>query len=226
MPITFSCPQCSRKMRTHDEYAGKSVKCPECASTIQVPGGETAEPNPTAGSDWRDRAQQTSPESNVAAPSAPRPQRTPPAINIPSETYVREPEHKEEFDEDEPQSPGLRRIRTDSSERYARQSSFTEMLTFRSFIAPILIQVVFWLGVLFAIGSFGLQCIGAINLLLDEQYQAGLLLFLFGISSTTAGLLLLRIVCETIILLFRMHEELCTISRRLSGLSRSENANE
>lgn len=39
MAIEFHCPQCSKLLRTADDKAGRTAKCPDCGSSIQVPGG-------------------------------------------------------------------------------------------------------------------------------------------------------------------------------------------
>lgn len=37
MPIEFSCPSCAKKYRVKDELAGKSAKCADCQTKIQIP---------------------------------------------------------------------------------------------------------------------------------------------------------------------------------------------
>jgi len=38
MPIEFQCPTCQARIRTPDEAAGKSARCPQCGSVSIVPG--------------------------------------------------------------------------------------------------------------------------------------------------------------------------------------------
>lgn len=47
MAIHFQCTECDSILKIKDKYAGKSGKCPECKSRIQVPES-TAAPKPTA----------------------------------------------------------------------------------------------------------------------------------------------------------------------------------
>lgn len=37
MPIEFSCPSCQAKIRTPDNTAGKSARCPKCSTVITIP---------------------------------------------------------------------------------------------------------------------------------------------------------------------------------------------
>jgi hypothetical protein len=45
MPITFSCPECFKAVKVKDELAGKTIKCPACQATINVPAAEGAADN-------------------------------------------------------------------------------------------------------------------------------------------------------------------------------------
>jgi predicted RNA-binding Zn-ribbon protein involved in translation (DUF1610 family) len=37
MPISFSCPNCGKKLKAPDSAVGKSSKCPQCGSTVTCP---------------------------------------------------------------------------------------------------------------------------------------------------------------------------------------------
>lgn len=43
-PISFSCPHCSRQVKTPASAAGKKGKCPHCAAVIQIPSGAPSAP--------------------------------------------------------------------------------------------------------------------------------------------------------------------------------------
>jgi hypothetical protein len=79
-----------------------------------------------------------------------------------------------------------------------------DFLTFRRMITPLLIQIVFWLGILAIIGA------GLVAILGDDPRIAlgGVLLLLFGP-------IVLRVYCELLILTFRMNETLTDIDRAL-----------
>lgn len=51
MPIEFSCPFCSKVLKTAEEKAGMSAKCPGCGQVLVVPGlpGYSSAPPPPAG---------------------------------------------------------------------------------------------------------------------------------------------------------------------------------
>ncbi len=42
MPIALTC-DCGRALRVKDELAGKKIRCPECKSTLTVPGKDAEE---------------------------------------------------------------------------------------------------------------------------------------------------------------------------------------
>lgn len=42
MPIDVRCASCDAAYRLKDEYAGRKVKCPKCASVLEVPAGRPA----------------------------------------------------------------------------------------------------------------------------------------------------------------------------------------
>lgn len=72
-----------------------------------------------------------------------------------------------------------------------------EFLSFRRMITPILIQVIFWIGVVVTV-------VGGLGLIIGGQGFEGLLLLLLGP-------LFVRVYCEILILLFRMNETLTEI---------------
>ncbi|MBA3314031.1 MAG: zinc-ribbon domain-containing protein [Planctomycetota bacterium] len=70
MPIEFRCPNCEKKLRTADEKAGKTAKCPQCGTPVVVPGASQAEDDfdqfPAFG-DIEDRAAVMPPPSGRSA---------------------------------------------------------------------------------------------------------------------------------------------------------------
>jgi hypothetical protein len=71
-----------------------------------------------------------------------------------------------------------------------------EFLAFRKFVTPLVIVILFWLGVIGAvISAFGMMSQGGIYILA-------------GLVWLVAGPLLVRIYCELLILLFRIYDEL------------------
>jgi hypothetical protein len=37
--ISFSCPNCNRRLSAKEELTGRKVKCPQCGQPAQVPAG-------------------------------------------------------------------------------------------------------------------------------------------------------------------------------------------
>jgi DNA-directed RNA polymerase subunit RPC12/RpoP len=60
MPIEFRCPNCEKKLRTGDDKAGKTAKCPQCGTPVVVPAATQVatdfEPFPAFDDDIEDRA--------------------------------------------------------------------------------------------------------------------------------------------------------------------------
>lgn len=85
-----------------------------------------------------------------------------------------------------------------------------DFLSFRKMITPIIIQIIFWLGVGFCLlGGLIMIVHGAtVNFGGGAQVLGGLLLFFFGPIGV-------RIYCELLIIFFRMNETLIDIKHLL-----------
>jgi hypothetical protein len=81
-----------------------------------------------------------------------------------------------------------------------------DFLSFRKFITPVAIQVLFWIGLLVVV-------IGAIVTMASGQALRGLLLLI-------VGPIMVRIYCELLILAFRGFDELVEIRKNTSGQSK------
>jgi hypothetical protein len=89
------------------------------------------------------------------------------------------------------------------------RSDIMEFLTFRKMITPVIIQVVFWVGVVICI-IMGLLSI-AVGL---SQYGSGAAVIV-GLLYIFIGPVVVRIYCELLILFFRMNESLSEIKNDL-----------
>ncbi|MFW6146202.1 MAG: DUF4282 domain-containing protein [Planctomycetota bacterium] len=86
-------------------------------------------------------------------------------------------------------------------------SGFVDFLAFRKMITPVIIQILFWLGLVFClIAGVGLIIEGSGSRYGVEQVVAGLLLLVFGPIAW-------RVYCEVLILFFRMNSTLSDIRR-------------
>ena len=82
--------------------------------------------------------------------------------------------------------------------------------SFRKMITPILIQIVFWIGVIICIGFGSIQIVDAL-----DSYRNREIRIITGIAWIILGPLVLRIYCEILILFFRMNETLSEIERKI-----------
>jgi hypothetical protein len=81
-----------------------------------------------------------------------------------------------------------------------------DYLTFRKMITPVIIQVLFWLGVVGVVVASLFQIVRGIL----PNYGGGAMV-LRGLVILIVGPLLVRVYCELLILLFRMNETLTEI---------------
>ena len=89
------------------------------------------------------------------------------------------------------------------------RSDIMEFLTFRKMITPVIIQVVFWVGVVISI-ILGLLSIAAGM----SRFGSGALVIV-GLLYIFIGPVVVRIYCELLILFFRMNESLSEIKNDL-----------
>ena len=75
-----------------------------------------------------------------------------------------------------------------------------DFLLFKRMLAPILIQVVFWLGVLYCLFT-------GINAMINQSFWRGLWIIVLGIITV-------RIACEILMLFFRIYTTLMKIAAK------------
>lgn len=114
-------------------------------------------------------------------------------------------EEQEPFDEGMGDTAGA----APRSRRSRGGSGIGDYLAFRKMIVPIIIQVIFWVLVALAVlGSLG-ALITAITL------KTGFLSILAALASLFIGPLLIRIFCESLIVMFRINDTLTDIKNVL-----------
>lgn len=79
-----------------------------------------------------------------------------------------------------------------------------EFLTFRRMLTPVIIQIVFWIGIAAIV-------LGVLGLFVDDSAGAGLLLLIFGP-------VLWRVYVELLIVIFRIHSGLEQANESLAAL--------
>lgn len=93
----------------------------------------------------------------------------------------------------------------------------TEFLGFRKMITPVIIQILFWIGVAVSVMSgIGLMLAGAAASAEAGRYGGGAglpggLLVFAGLLQIVLGPIFVRIYCELLILFFRIYETLAEI---------------
>jgi len=87
-----------------------------------------------------------------------------------------------------------------------------EFLSFRTMITPVIIQVLFWLGVVLCIigGLVGIIAGAAASFGGGVQVLGGILVLILGP-------VFVRIYCELLILAFRMYDSLKSIEKNTGG---------
>jgi hypothetical protein len=80
-----------------------------------------------------------------------------------------------------------------------------DFLTFRRMVTPILIQVFFWLGLL------GCIVVGIVTISEADSYRGQELMLSAGILVIILGPWVIRIICEIMIVIFRINETLTDI---------------
>ncbi len=88
-------------------------------------------------------------------------------------------------------------------------SDIADFLTFRKMITPVIIQIVFWVGVVICI------IMGLISIAAGISLSGSGALVIVGLLYIFIGPVVVRIYCELLILFFRMNESLSEIKNDL-----------
>ncbi len=89
----------------------------------------------------------------------------------------------------------------------------SDFLKFKKMITPTIVQVLFWVGIVFAIVGGLIMVIS--SFFLDIADGAGFY-FVTGLLTIILGPVFVRIYCELLILFFRMNETLTEIKDSLA----------
>lgn len=92
---------------------------------------------------------------------------------------------------------------------------FKQLISFDKMITPTIIKILFWVGVgisgIFAISTF----VSGFGIMFMDNGFLGFLTIIMGFVIFAVGVLFSRIYCELLIVLFKMHEALASINRKL-----------
>ncbi|WP_161939545.1 DUF4282 domain-containing protein [Paramesorhizobium deserti] len=80
-----------------------------------------------------------------------------------------------------------------------------DLLGFEKFLTPVLVKIVYWLGVIGVIGSAIVTFATAFSQTGGASQMIGAILMLIG------GLIVWRVLCESTILIFRIYDRLTEI---------------
>ena len=79
-----------------------------------------------------------------------------------------------------------------------------DFLTFKLMVTPVIIQIIFWIGV-------GLCLLSGLGAIIMGFAGGGVMLVIGGLVYMVVGPILVRIYCELLILFFRMNQTLTDI---------------
>jgi predicted Zn finger-like uncharacterized protein len=179
MPVVTICPECSAKMKVSDNAVGKQIKCPKCNNPFTVTAGGAPPPRP---------------QGVAPAPVAPMPVAPDPLEQLSGMESAGD-------DLPPPRRPG----------GYSRGSGsgnpFADFLTFRLFITPMVIQVLFWLGVLGCLIWGMIALYGAVRML-EFSFAAALIPLTGAMLILFIGPIMVRVQCELTMVFFRMYDTL------------------
>lgn len=86
-----------------------------------------------------------------------------------------------------------------------------EFLSFRKMITPLIIQILFWIGVALCFIT------GLVKIVQGVGSAAGGMTVLMGVLTWILGPIFVRVYCELLILLFRIYDELVAIRTQSTG---------
>ena len=91
-------------------------------------------------------------------------------------------------------------------------------INFDSMITPTIIKILFWIGVGLS-GLFGIiTFFSGLAVMFTESGFTGFLMVIFSLIIIAVGILVSRIYCELLIVVFKMHESLTQINEKLDKL--------
>ncbi|MBY0524286.1 MAG: DUF4282 domain-containing protein [Gemmataceae bacterium] len=188
MPITITCPDCDARIRAPDSMQGRPVKCPKCGAQFTADGNG---------------------DSGVGPDPIPEPPPPPPPEPVTREALWSEVAKAP--DNHPAPSPLPVPLPVPAMEQRS-PNVVVDFLLFRKLIAPVLVQVLFWIGVLGCIVVGGLM-FATVLALLNRGATFGIVVW--PLLSTLAvwflGPLVIRVFCEVLILFFRMNDTLTAI---------------
>jgi predicted Zn finger-like uncharacterized protein len=206
MPIRITCPSCAATLSVKDENAGRAVKCPKCEGVIPVPtpvapppppAPASPPPAPAAFDDFDDE-----PAPKIKGAMAKSSARSSPPAKSKAKSYRDDDDDDDDYD-DRPRGRG----------RAKSGGGLGDYLTFRKMIVPVVIQIIFWVLVLVVLG---MATVGAALSLASGQKEGALIGIGLAVVLAPLYILLIRMYCEVLIVIFRMNDTLSEIRDALT----------
>ena len=92
-----------------------------------------------------------------------------------------------------------------------------DFMTFDKMISPILIKIIFWIGVIFSVLIGAFWTLSGLSLLLFGHSLFGLVIAIGALMGMAFGILWSRIVCEILIVVFLIHDDLAVIRKGIAA---------
>ncbi len=182
----ITCTHCGASGNAPDKILGQQVRCSKCKKSFLAEDASAAPPaSPFALDD--------------PAPPPPDDEEE----GFPTGDEIGQPPARRSSPrDDEDEDPPIRSIR----KRPAGGGGFVDLLMFRRMIAPSLIIILFWMGLVgVVVSSIGMIGLGF------AAGSAGIPVALGGVLSLFIGPLAVRLWCEVLIVIFRINESLTDI---------------
>ncbi|MFZ7119830.1 MAG: DUF4282 domain-containing protein [Eubacteriaceae bacterium] len=85
------------------------------------------------------------------------------------------------------------------------------LLSFDTFITPVIIKAIYYIGVVLVV------IMGLFQIVTSFSYYGGIGVFISGLLTIVLGPFLVKIYCELLIIIFKIHKELTEINTKLSN---------
>jgi hypothetical protein len=109
--------------------------------------------------------------------------------------------------------PGRLQEKPPFNDKLAKEPAMKDFWAFRTMVTPVIIQIIFWVGVLVTVVAGAVMLIYGIR-----HYEAGLGRYIYkGALLLCLGPLGVRVYCEILIVFFRINETLTEIKHGLEG---------
>jgi len=211
MPISVKCTGCNRVLDVPDSFAGKKGKCPYCLKVLDIPAaGAQAEPNVTL--------------SSQGAPISPEhPEHSGAQSDSSAERYLSDSaapgSHVELIPSAVSDETSTRISRGKGTGALARVSGALDF-SFNRFIWISVIQRIYIFGIFISVVAAITASIRTVGLfhVKDRDFVVIVLAFMFGAGLSVVNVVILRLFCEMLVVVFRIAENTTDIISHLKRI--------